>query len=198
MKKTSLFGFAATTLVAAAMLVGCGPTMRERIAGSWDTGFSIEQPETDEHYAFTHVQKEIETFGADGSYKEEGSFVKTFFIKDEENDIDTEVMMEFKYRRTGTWTTSCVDGEEWLVITGKESEWDLGEYACPESAIAEYSWNLAMSILEERQEDDKKDWPKDHNYTITSVDENEFIYEAENETITLKRVKEQATEEVKE
>ena len=198
MKKTSLFGFAATALVAAAMLVGCGPTLSERIAGSWVYEISREQEETEHDYAWKRVQKEIDTFGEDRSYVEEGSIIKTYFIKDEERGWDTTVMMEFKFRRVGTWKLNFDNAEDWLTIIGKEATWELGEYACPESDLAENAWNMAMGLLEEFRENDEKDWPGEHNFTITSVDENEFIYEAENETITLKRVKEQATEEVKE
>lgn len=199
MKKTNIFGAAAATLVASAFMVACGPTLSQQIVGSYVYEDSVEEPETEKEFATKQTKSEIDTFGEDRSYSEDGSIIKYYYIVIPEQDVDVTVKMEFVFHRTGTWSLGFEDGKEWLTITGKDATWELGEYVCPREEIADYSWDLANSILEDLRKDDEENWGEERNYVISSVDENEFVYKAKKETVTLKRIKEnQNTEEEKE
>ena len=189
MKKTNIFGAAAATLVASAFMVACGPTLSEQIPGSYLYEDSVEEPETEKEFAMKRTISETDTFGEDKSYSEEGTITRLYYINDSESGENFTITMSFNYRRTGTWKVEYENGEDWLVITGKETTWELGEYICPNSEMADYAWNLATESLEDYRTNDEKDWTSEHNYTISSVDENEFVYETKSETVHLKRIK---------
>lgn len=192
MKKSSIFGTLAITFFAALLFVACGPSDREQIVGSYSYEDEWEDPVDDDSNFTCHViQKEVDTYGDDGSYTETGTHTAIYEYHNADNERLTSFTFVFTYKRTGTWELKYEDGMDILSQTGKSKEWDLESYEAEDPDNNDIADAMAEELLSRVQNEMDQNWiGKEQRYHFINVDEDKLTLESASEVLRLPRIKE--------
>lgn len=192
MKKSKLFGTLAITLFAALLFVACGPSDREQIVGSYSYDTEWEDPVDDDANWTCHIiQKEVDTYGDDGSYSEIGTHTAIYEFQDPDGDDTAAFSFTFSFKRTGTWELKYEDGMDYLIQTGKTKEWDLESYDAGNPDNQSIADAMAEELLGRVRNEMDKNWVGQvQRYHFINVDEDKLTLETASEVLRLPRIKE--------
>lgn len=192
MKKSSIFGSLAITLFAALLFVACGPSDREQIVGSYSYDTEWEDPiEDDESFTCQMIENEVDTYGADGSYSETGTHTAIYVYHNSNNERMTSFTFVFSYKRTGTWELKYEDGMDYMIHTGKTTEWDLESYSAEDPDNNDVAEAMAEELLSRVQNEMDQNWiGQEQRYHFINVDEDKLTLETASEVLRLPRIKE--------
>ena len=187
MKKRNILGALGASALAALCFVACGPSISDQIVGSYKYEAQWNEPETEQAFARDISFEEMDTFGEDKAYTEEGTKAVTYYINEDGRELSAKLY--FNYVRTGTWKIEYEDGKEWLVINGLTNETTFDKYELSEDDPILEAWAKQMGedIANDEKEDDS--WASEHNFIFVDVNENTLTYETKSETINLTRIK---------